>query len=238
MQSVLRYIGGKKINLENYNIDNYDVYIEPFGGGFSTGLELIKQGYKGEVIYNDLDEKVVNFWYSLRDHRDELLAEITKLRALELYCLIDKIEKPTGTEIERAAIEFVTREMLTMKGMNYKYQYDDYKFNVLREASGLLQDIRIYNKSYEDIFLDYDHKSVFMLIDPPYTCEGVDKYYRCNSSKFNHDLLHERIEALKCQWLLTYNNDEYIRSLYEGHQIEVKSRNMYNKVYKELYISK
>lgn len=238
MQSVLRYIGAKKINLENYNIDSYGVYIEPFGGGFSTGLELIRHGYKGEVIYNDLDEKVANFWYSLRDHRDELLAEIAKLRTLELDYLMDKIEKPAGTEIERAAIEFVTKEMLTMKGMSYKYQYEDYKFNVLREASELLQDVRIYNKGYEEIFLDYDHKSVFMLIDPPYTCEGVDKYYRCNSSKFNHDLLHEKIETLNCQWLLTYNDDKYIRSLYERHQIEVKSRNMYNRVYKELYISK
>lgn len=238
MQSVLRYIGAKKINLDNYNIDKYDVYIEPFGGGFSTGLELIRQGYKGEVIYNDLDEKVVNFWYSLRDHRDELLAEITKLRALELDYIMDKIKKPAGTEIERAAIEFMTKEMLTMKGMSYKYQYEDYKFNVLREASDLLQDVRIYNKGYEEIFIDYDHKSVFMLIDPPYTCEGVDKYYRCNSSRFNHDLLHEKIETLNCQWLLTYNDDEHIRSLYERHQIEVKSRNMYNRVYKELYISK
>lgn len=238
MQSVLRYIGAKKINLENYNIDSYGVYIEPFGGGFSTGLELIRHGYKGEVIYNDLDEKVANFWYSLRDHRDELLAEIAKLRTLELDYLMDKIEKPAGTEIERAAIEFMTKEMLTMKGMSYKYQYEDYKFNVLREASDLLQDVRIYNKGYEEIFLDYDHKSVFMLIDPPYTCEGVDKYYRCNSSKFNHDLLHEKIETLNCQWLLTYNDDKYIRSLYERHQIEVKSRNMYNRVYKELYISK
>lgn len=238
MQSVLRYIGAKKINLDNYSIDKYDVYIEPFGGGFSTGLELIRQGYKGEVIYNDLDEKVVNFWYSLRDHRDELLAEIAKLRALELDYLMDKIEKPAGTEIERAAIEFITKEMLTMKGMSYKYQYEDYKFNVLREASDLLQDVRIYNKDYEEIFLDYGHKSVFMLIDPPYTCEGVDKYYRCNSSKFNHDLLHEKIETLNCQWLLTYNDDKYIRSLYERHQIEVKSRKMYNRVYKELYISK
>jgi DNA adenine methylase len=238
MQSVLRYIGAKKINLDNYSIGKYDVYIEPFGGGFSTGLELIRQGYKGEVIYNDLDEKVANFWYSLRDHRDELLAEITKLRALELDYLMDKIEKPAGTEIERAAIEFMTKEMLTMKGMSYKYQYEDYKFNVLREASDLLQDVRIYNKGYEEIFIDYDHKSVFMLIDPPYTCEGVDKYYRCNSSKSNHDLLHEKIETLNCQWLLTYNDDEHIRSLYERHQIEVKSRNMYNRVYKELYISK
>ena len=238
MQSVLRYIGAKKINLENYNIDRYDVYIEPFGGGFSTGLELIRQGYKGEVIYNDFDEKVANFWYNLRDHRDELLTEIAKLRALELDYLMDKIEKPAGTEIERAAIEFMTKEMLTMKGMNYKYQYEDYKFNVLREASDLLQDVRIYNKSYEEIFLDYDHKSVFMLIDPPYTCDGVDKYYRCNSSEFNHDLLHKKIETLNCQWLLTYNDDEYIRSLYGGHQIEVKTRNMYNRVYKELYISK
>ena len=69
MNSPIRYYGGKGTMFNNIiehfpNKEDYDIYVEPFGGSYSIGLK--KEPAKVE-IYNDLDKNVYSLYKVLSD---------------------------------------------------------------------------------------------------------------------------------------------------------------------------
>lgn len=68
MESVLRYIGKKNIDINAYNITKFNNYVEAFGGSFNTGFNVMEQNTNIKAVYNDLDKNLVNFWIQLRDN--------------------------------------------------------------------------------------------------------------------------------------------------------------------------
>jgi DNA adenine methylase len=69
MNSPIRYYGGKGTMFNNIiqyfpNKEDYDIYVEPFGGSYSIGLK--KEPAKVEV-YNDLDQNVYSLYKVLSD---------------------------------------------------------------------------------------------------------------------------------------------------------------------------
>ena len=60
-----------------------------------------------------------------------------------------------------------------------------------------------------------------MFLDPPYYLENNSKLYGNNGDMhedFNHEKLFNILKSKK-NWLLTYNNCEYIRNLYKDYLI-------------------
>lgn len=56
-----------------------------------------------------------------------------------------------------------------------------------------------------------------MFLDPPYYLENKSKLYGNNGDlhqDFNHELLFDLLNTKK-NWIITYNNCEYIRNLYK-----------------------
>lgn len=243
MKSVLRYIGQKDIDITKYNINESKIYVEPFGGSFNTGFNLIDQGYKGRLIYNDLDNNVYNFWVQVRDSVEQLSKYIETLEYI-VNKLKSKIERERAIMdwlndsdcVKRAAAEYIYRYYLTMNGLSFARVIDSFFKLDLILASELLSKIELYNTDARDIIKEFDSSVTFMLIDPPYKVKGVNSYYRCNSSKFNHQDLYEKIKSLKSKWLLTYNKDECIKELYKLYDIEEVNRIIMGKQYKEYYI--
>lgn len=243
MKSVLRYIGKKDIDLEKYEIHKSKIYVEPFGGSFNTGFKLIEQGYKGRLIYNDLDKNVYNFWIQVRDNVERLTNYIENLDYI-----INKLSSPVEKEriifewsidpddIKKAASEYIYRHYLTMNGLSFVRAVDPFIKLDLVLSSELLKRIEIYNREATNIIQAFDSTVTFMLVDPPYKMKEVDKYYRCNSSEFKHRELEKILRDSKSKWLLTYNNDDYIDLLYDKYNKEIVSRDMFGRQYKELYI--
>lgn len=244
MSSILRYIGTKDLDLIKELKDKYLIYCEPFGGSFSTGINLVNAGFNGKLIYNDLDESVVNFWraiktdsqkvYKLCEIYNDILNELEsdELRSEMLQNLLKE-----KNEFKRAAAEYLYRTHLTMKGISWlrdKLYNDEYDF-CIEEYN--MHNVEILNSDYKKVIKDADSEKTFMLIDPPYEIPKVNNYYRGNCKRFNHDELAKLIKTLKCGWLLTYNKNQHILKLYKDYNIFEVNRSFMGITYTELYIT-
>lgn len=224
MRSPLRYIGSKNIDLTEYGINNYDTYCEPFGGGFNTGIVLLDSGYTGKVVYNDLDEEVVNFWECLKEDSDRLFDYI--------------VDDGEDNKFKRAAKEFEYRRQLHLNGkLGSNKDVASFLRYDLYLTSLLLKDVEINNNYYSSVMHKINDEKTFLLVDPPYNVKNVGKYYRCNSNEFNHEALFDELKNFKGKWLLTYNDCEDIRELYKEFNVEKKVRTLYSRNYVELYIT-
>jgi DNA adenine methylase len=244
LKSILTYIGRKSIDIDKYAIKSFDTYCEPFGGGFNSGFQLIETEYVGRIVYNDLDKRVVNFWNCIKENSDEVHKQIVILREqlnketdnTKIRNILENYNKGTD-KFKVAAAEYIYRKNLGLNGFRYKHNRTGFEEENIYITSVELQNVEIYNKQAKDIIHEIDSENTFMLVDPPYICDKVDNYYRCDSSKFNHDELKSIIDASKGKYLITYNDCEYIRNLYKDYKIEEVSRKIGRTKYVELYIT-
>ena len=65
------------------------------------------------------------------------------------------------------------------------------------------------------------HEDIFAYLDPPYHMKGA--YYGVKGdlmNNFNHALLCEILRDCKTPWVLSYNNCDEIRNMYQGYRFE------------------
>ena len=77
--------------------------------------------------------------------------------------------------------------------------------------------IEIYNDDFYEFINNFNISSSLMFLDPPYYLENKSKLYGNNGDlhqDFNHELLFDLLNTKK-NWIITYNNCEYIRNLYK-----------------------
>ena len=83
-----------------------------------------------------------------------------------------------------------------------------------------------YNKDFEEFINDNvtntpNTPNTLIFLDPPYYLEENSKLYGCNGDMhetFTHNKLYEIISTKK-NWIMTYNNCDYIRTLYKDFTI-------------------
>lgn len=110
------------------------------------------------------------------------------------------------------------------------------------EASYRLSNTVIENKSFDKLINQYDRDGAFFYLDPPYY--EAESFYEAAFGLEDHIHLHEVLSRTKGKWLLSYNDCEFIRDLYQGYYLESLTRtsNMTQRyeagsVYEELLIS-
>lgn len=239
IKSPLKYIGMKDIDLLEYDINKYSVYCEPFGGSFNTGLKLIQYGFRGEVIYNDKDESVVNFWLQLKNNADKLMDGIvTSKDKIKSFSDIKNLLN-SDDDILRAVGEYFYRKNLTLNGVHKIINNrvsDDEIINMLLTSIALIQ-VKITNTDWKTCLSKLNNQSTFALIDPPYMIDNADKWYREILLKKVHYELRDYIGLFKGNWLLTYNNSQEIKNLYRGFNIKEVKTLSFNTKHTELYIT-
>lgn len=75
--------------------------------------------------------------------------------------------------------------------------------------------------SWEKCIDSYDRRNTFFYVDPPYRLEGA-KAYRHFFTDEDHARLADRLLATRGKWLLSYNDDEFIRRLYRRKGVKVE----------------
>lgn len=92
----------------------------------------------------------------------------------------------------------------------------------------------IHHLDYKEIFKLYDDEDTVFFLDPPYfKLEYL--YVGCEDyTKDFHIELKKEIDKLKGTVIITYNNDRFIKSLYEGYNIH-RCQGIYHK---EIIITK
>lgn len=250
MKSLLNVVGRKTgLDIQRYikkaeekTGKQITTYCEPFSGGFNAGLTLVEKGFTGEVILNDLDKSVINFFTCLKEDWEKLFIGCEALivdmaKQLHEDDAVNKIRlyKENADKYKQAASEYVYRKSLSMRGLHINFsKFTDTEIDFFIQSE-TLQKIEITNFDYKEILNRYNSENTFMLIDPPYYIPHIANYYRCDCSLFYHRELSEEINKFKGKFLLTYNNDEYINSLYERYNMDYKVRNI-GREYIELYI--
>ena len=101
-------------------------------------------------------------------------------------------------------------------GCNKKNLSSDYLEKIEQRLNGG-SGVVIEHKDFESLILVYDRPKALFYCDPPY--HKTEKYYDAVFTKDDHERLNTCLKALKGRFILSYNDDEYIRQLYRDFSI-------------------
>lgn len=249
MDSFIAWIGGKrllrKVIIEKFpDLKEIERYIEVFGG---AGWVLFgKEPGRHLEIFNDIDGNLVNLYRCIKYHCDALQKEMEWLLVSREQFFDNKRQLEAGglTDIQRAA-----RYLLVIKisfgsdrrtfGTNKKNLANTIEY--LTKVQERLKGVVIEHKDFESLIKVYDRPKALFYLDPPYV--GTEGYYNCDFGIEDHRRLKDLLKNIKGRFVLSYNDNEFIRNLYGDFNTEGISRNsnLTNKKeakeYKELIIT-
>lgn len=240
MKSFIPWIGGKTLlakKIVEHFPNDIDRYIEVFGGGGS--VLFYKDNHAKLEVYNDFNSCLVNLFRCAKYHREELQREISGyFNARETFEDIRARMNMRGfTDIQRAGMFYVQVKIsygsdTRTFGCNKKNLSTDY----LEEVEKRLERVVIENKDFENLIKVYDRPKALFYCDPPY--HKTENYYDATFTKDNHERLKAVLSDIKGRFILSYNDDEYIRELYREFEIiPIERQNNLSKgIYKELII--
>jgi DNA adenine methylase len=186
-EPILKWVGGKRQLLQELHSRfpvSYEKYHEPFVGGGAVFFDL----EPSEGTINDLNRRLINFYEVIRNHPEQLIEENHRHEYEEEYYYdardrfneLHKLDERSPEEqIEEASL------MLYLNRTGYNGLYRENQsggFNVpfgrhtnpdfirerqVRKASGILDDIEIYNRDF-DYLVDYADEGDLVYFDPPY----------------------------------------------------------------------
>lgn len=247
MNSPITRIGGKKLLRKTIcegfpEAGTFDRYVEVFGG--AGWVLFYKDKHAKLEVYNDADGELVNLMRCIKYHAGELQRELDGYcNAREFFEDISAQMNVRGlTDIQRAA-----RYFLRMK-LSFGADGKTYGCNTknLTNAVAYLADVQrrlmsssvvIEHKDFENLIKVYDRPTAFFYCDPPY--HTTEKYYDVQFTEADHIRLRNTLTAIKGKFLLSYNDDEFVRELYKDFNIEPveRSNNFSNGKFKELIIT-
>ena len=240
-QSPLRYPGGKTrackilddIINEYFDIEDYDVIFSPFFGGGSFEFYL-QNKYKIKIIANDKFTPLYNFWNSVKTNKkeicDELYTKIDKIDKDEFINLRKYIENTliTDTNKIKMATSFFIINRCSFSGATlsggFSLEASKKRFtkSSIDKINNLdLNNFEIYNLDFEEFLKNNHKKKSIIFLDPPYYLDKNSKLYGNNGDMhefFDHEKLYKYISKKK-NWIITYNNCDYIKDLYKKYTI-------------------
>lgn len=219
------------------------------GGGLAVLLNRKPANGCPEIV-NDINGDLINFYRVAKYHVEALVQE--------LECLLWSREifdeygaSPGVTDIQRAARWYYRNKVCfggKERAQTYGYSRKKPAFSFFSVASFLevfserLCRVQIEHLDWRDFVGRYDSSSTFFYVDPPYDCSQA---YLQVFSQSDHQSLHDFLMACKGGWLLSYNDTDFIRTLYDGccfdefaRKIPFNAQGRQSGFYREVLISK
>ena len=236
MKSPLRYPGGKtracKTLDEIINEKGFDksVVISPFFGGGSFEFFLCNK-YGSKLIVNDKFKPLISFWKSVQTRKVELCSELRKLLNVVSKSIFstmrDTIMEDTDDFIQGYKYFVINRCSFSGATLSGGFSTESSKkrfteSSIKRTEDLNLDDVEFHNLDFETFLKG---KKGLIFLDPPYYLNENSNLYGKNGDmheNFNHEKLFQVLKKRK-NWIMTYNNCDYIRDLYKNYEIrEVK----------------
>jgi len=242
--SPLRYPGGKSklapfvsLVIKKANLQN-PVYIEPFAGGAGTALELLFDGTVSEIVINDYDKAIYSMWKAILTNtrkfikmiEDTPINDVEWRRQKDIY---NTQNKKYSLELGFAAfyLNRTNRSGILSAGPigghdqtgNYLI---DARFNKndlitrIKKIAKYRHKIHLYNYDVRTFINVYAQKYIanaFIYFDPPYYHKGKQLYKNFFEHK-DHEQIRDLIVNLNCPWIVTYDDVEEIRTIYNAYQ--------------------
>ena len=222
--SPLRYMGGKRWlfhTLADYIPKRTTEMVSPFFGGGALELNLAARGI--QVHGFDLCPNLVNFWSEWLVDPLSVLAEAKSLVKehdtdwFKVKIKLSDVDAPLYYALNRLVFNGSITGGVRRYEMNVNDEaiiLSDRKRVFSTETFPLWENlpklpITVDAGDFQESLLT--HKDKFAYVDPPYV--GKEVYYQACPSKFPHERLAETLKKRR-NWVLSYGDNELIRSLY------------------------
>ncbi len=243
--SPLRYPGGKG-KLVNYfkkvfkeNSLDKGIYVEPYVGGASIALSLLIEGYASKIIINDKDKSIYAFWYSVLNYPNKLCNLIKKtpvnLKIREEQKKIQENKEKENLLTVGFSTFFLNRtnhsgiiKAGAIGGLSQEGKWKiDARYNKeelikrIRQISKYKDKIELYNEDAVDLIKKLKKKlpsKTLIYLDPPYYNKGKELYMNYYSDEDHKKIAKEINKTKKQKWVITYDNVEFIKKLYENNK--------------------
>lgn len=244
--SPLRYPGGKA-KLSSFLgkvLDKKDskkiVFVEPYAGGAGAALSLLFAGKVSKIVINDLDPAIFSFWKAAVFETDRFIRKIQgiNLTVAEWQRQHAIYKNKSSSEFNLGfATFFLNRtnrsgiiEGGPIGGIDQK---GEWKINARFNKEGLIERLKVLKKFRKKIVVTNldgidllrslekklnasDH---FIFLDPPYINKGKLLYLN-HYLKENHESLAAFLKDSGLEWVMTYDDTQYIRKLYSTKEVK------------------
>ena len=218
---------------------------EPYAGGASVSLELLRLGFVAHAVLVERDPLVYAFWWCVFHQPQALCAAIAACPVtIETWQAL----QPTREVDDPSACDY-TLLQLGMAGLFFnrtnfsgiigagpiggESQTSDYKIDCRFSKIKLIARIQALTRFSNQVsihfgdaieFLKANARQIsagfsFVYIDPPYYLQGK-KLYRHFYADADHLALANFIGAQGYPWLLSYDDHPRIRELYANNQMQ------------------
>ena len=240
----LRYPGGKakfapKIKSIIENNDLHGHYVEPYAGGAGVALDLLFSGICTDIHINDLDLAIYHFWKSITEETEDFIRLVSKTDVTieEWHKQKEILKQDDISPIERGFAAFFlnrTNRSGILKGGvigglqqsgNYKL---DCRFNKealikrIQKIGSMNNKIHVYNQDTEKWLLEIDNlipSNSLIYLDPPYYEKGQGLYRNFYNHQ-DHKSIKEKLVKVKTPWVVSYDNNQNIRDIYQQYRQE------------------
>lgn len=239
LNSFMSWIGGKK-SLRDLIVNlfplYYERYIEVFGG---AGWILFHKNPGNDFeVYNDFNSLLVNLYRCVRDKPNELIDDLR-------YCLNSRedfdyvknclAQDSPASDVQKAAWFYQLIRYSYASGLtSFGSQPHDIwgNFPLIEQAHRRLAKVVIENKDFEKLIRQYDRPVSFFYCDPPYF-ETEGYYKNVGEDGFtekDHIRLRDTLMNAQGKFLLSYNDCEFIRGLYDAPGIQIDAYTRINNI--------
>ena len=226
----MSWVGGKKALREEVVKRFplfYERYVEVFGGG---GWVLFHKAPGNDFeVYNDYNGLLANLYRCVRDKPDLLINALKYvLNSREDF---DRarlaLRRKRTTDIQRAAWFYqVIRQSYAAALTSFASQPHDMwsNFPLIEQAHRRLADVVVENQDFQTLIRHYDRPVTFFYCDPPY--HATEGYYQNigedGFTERDHIRLRDALLSMEGKFLLSYNDDAFIRGLYDAPGIQIE----------------
>ncbi len=215
---------------------NYERYIEVFGG---AGWVLFhKPPGRDFEVYNDFNHLLANLYRCVQECPHELIESLRYvINSREnfdwardaLACDIP------ATPVQKASWFYQVIRYSYASGLNsFGSQPHDMwaDFPLILQANRRLKDVVVENQDFDQLIRHYDRDVSFFYCDPPY--HATEGYYQNigedGFTEKDHIRLRDKLLSIEGKFLLSYNDDEFVRDLYNAPSIQIESVNRLNNI--------
>lgn len=249
MDSFIAWVGGKKLlrkEIVSQFPDNFNKYVEVFGG--AGWVLFYKEKHANNEVYNDINSNLVNLFKCMKYHSNAIAEELDfVLNSRDTFNEYKNQSELEGlTDIQKAArYLYLIKASYGAKVTSFGGKYRDISnIENTRDIKKRLSKVLIENKSFDNLISSHDSTETLFYCDPPYY--RAERMYNTGNFVFDdlqHIRLRDILSEIKGKFVLSYNNDDFIKGLYKEYNIEEIDRlnnlalvSGKNKIYKELII--
>lgn len=234
--------------------------VEPFAGGGSVGLMAANEDLVDHVTLIEKDEAVSSVWRVVINGEDDVELLMNRITTFVMTRQAVELElNRTVTALNDLAFQTILRNRISRggilaqgagrlrKGENGKGLASRWYPGTLCHRIKQIVDLRdkitfIYGDGIEMIREFLTSSNFVFFMDPPYTAGSSGAGSRLYThATLDHDTLFKLTSQIRGDFLMTYDNDQKIRELASGHDLqlaEVKMRNTHHRQKTELLIGK